>query len=136
MLNVPATDWQDAIRKGGELLLASGYIEERYITAMIDAVNEYGPYIVLVPGVAMPHSRGENGVIKTGMSLITLAEPIDFLDSENNPVRIVTCLGAAGSDAHIEALQDFARLFESDENISALKDADDIEEVIKLIQKF
>jgi mannitol/fructose-specific phosphotransferase system IIA component (Ntr-type) len=110
--------------------------EPQYIQAMIDAVHEYGPYIVLIPGVAMPHARGESGVIKNGMSLITLREPVDFLDSDNNPVSLVVCLAAASNDAHLEAIQDLARFLDSGENISAVRDADEIEQVVELIKKY
>ena len=134
-LKVEASDWQEAIRKGGELLVASGFVCERYIDAMINAVHEHGPYIVLTPGVAIPHARSESGVIETGISLITLKEPVDFLDSENNPVNIVICLAAADKSAHLDILKDLSFILGSEENVVLLKEADDVEEVLALLNQ-
>lgn len=52
------------MRIGGELLEKSGAIEPRYIDAMINTVKEIGPYIVIAPGIAMPHARPEAGAKK------------------------------------------------------------------------
>ena len=133
-LKVEASDWQEAIRKGGELLIASGMIYKRYVDAMIDAVHELGPYIVLTPGVAIPHARSESGVIKTGVSLITLKKPVDFLDSENNPVSVVICLAAADKSVHLELLRDLGLFLANEENIAFLKNADDVESVLDLLK--
>lgn len=56
-VDVECTDWKDAIRRSAEQLVDQGYIEDRYVDAMIESVNEYGPYIVLSPGFAMPHAE-------------------------------------------------------------------------------
>lgn len=48
--------------------IKKGNITPKYIQDMIDNVNKNGPYIVIVPGIAMPHARNEGGVIKTGIS--------------------------------------------------------------------
>lgn len=135
MLKVEASSWQEAIRKGGELLVASGVVCERYIDAMIEAVSEHGPYIVLTPGVAMPHARSESGVNKTGFSLITLKEPVDFLDSENNPVNIVICLAAEDKISHLDLLKYLSLLIGSEGNITLLKEAKDVNEVLALLNQ-
>jgi mannitol operon transcriptional antiterminator len=65
-LNARAGNWEEAIRIGGELLVKNDFVEERYVEAMVSNVREMGPYIVIAPGVAMPHARPEDGV-KEGM---------------------------------------------------------------------
>ena len=45
---------------------------------MIDVVRDMGPYIVLAPGLAMPHARPEMGAKQVGAALVTLEKPIDF----------------------------------------------------------
>ena len=134
-LKCSAGDWQEAIRKGGELLVASGFATGRYVDAMVEAVREHGPYIVLTPGVAIPHARCESGAIGTGVSLITLKEPVDFLDSENNPVNIVICLAAADKTAHLDLLKDLSLLIGSEENVTLLKEANDVAEVLTLLNE-
>ena len=71
-LNLEATDWIDAVRKGGELLVKAGCCEKKYIDSIVDGCVKNGPYFVIGPGIAMPHSRPEIVVIITGYALFTL----------------------------------------------------------------
>lgn len=135
-LKVDATNWQDAIRKGGELLVNSGMTEPRYVDAMIENANKNGPYFVLVPGVAMPHARSECGAIKIGLSLITLKEPVNFLNSPNNPVSIVLCLSATDPNSHIQVMQNLAEFLDSKDDMNAVINANKTEEVMQVMQKY
>ncbi len=134
-LNVQATDWEDAVRKGGDLLETNGIVEHRFIDAMIDMVKEIGPYIVIAPGIAMPHARPESGARRIGMSLMTLDPPINFGNKDNDPVHIVLCLAAVDNTTHIQALADLAELMGDDNNVEAIKSAESVDHVIGVIQK-
>src|SRR5664279_1589635 len=46
----------NAIRAAGQLLINDGLAEPRYVEAMVEAFRDLGPYIVLAPGIAMPHA--------------------------------------------------------------------------------
>ena len=52
-----APDWREAIRMSCEVLEADGTIEENYKEDIIACVEKYGPYIVIAPNIAMPHSQ-------------------------------------------------------------------------------
>ena len=56
-LNVDASDWRDSMVKSGQLLVDSDYITKDYIDLTIKCVEENGPYIVIIPGLALSHSR-------------------------------------------------------------------------------
>lgn len=133
-LKVDAKDWSDAITKGGQLLYEDGCIEKCYIEAMIKAMKELGPYIVIAPGIAMPHARPESGTRKVGMSLITLNKGVDFGNKENDPVSIVICLCAIDHSTHLKALSEIAGLLEDEKNVELIKNATDKEVVLKLIR--
>lgn len=45
--------WEDAVRQAGALLEKAGAIAPAYTQAMVDMVREMGPYIVIMPGVAL-----------------------------------------------------------------------------------
>ena len=92
-LQVQVDDWEGAVRAGGQLLLDGGICEERYVDAMVDAVRRLGPYMVLAPGIALAHGRPEDGVLKAGMSIINLAEPVEFGSEANDPVYLVISFG-------------------------------------------
>ena len=103
--NVKVNGWQEAVQKSGELLIAAGFVDQEYIDAMIETTKELGPYCVIAPGIAIPHARPEKGVKKTGYSAITLAEPVEFGNSDNDPVYIVIAFCALDHDSHIESLR-------------------------------
>ena len=67
-LNVDASDWRDSMVKSGQLLVDSDYITKDYIDLTIKCVEENGPYIVIIPGLALSHSRPDVSVNKTGLS--------------------------------------------------------------------
>lgn len=111
-LNVSVESWEEAVRTAGQLLVNSGAAEPRYIDAMIKTAKELGPYIVLMPGVAMPHARPEEGAIKEGFSLLTLEKPVNFGNPDNDPVRVVIAFCAPDSSKHLESLANLARVLE------------------------
>src|SRR5471030_1738820 len=77
-LNAQAQTWQDAVNIGVDMLVKAGVVEPRYYQAILDGVERFGPYFVIAPGLAMPHGRPEEGVLKTGFALVTLKTPLVF----------------------------------------------------------
>ena len=63
-----ANDWQDAIRLACSPFVADGTVEPEYAEDVIRCIQKYGPYIVLFPGVAMPHSQEGGPHRMTGSS--------------------------------------------------------------------
>ena len=124
----PAETWEDVIRHGGQLMVDAGFIEPTYTEAMIDVVRDMGPYIVLAPGLAMPHARPEMGAKQVGTALVTLEKPIDFGSPENDPVSVAVFLCAPNKDEHIQLLTDIATLFEDEEFLDAAVNFESIED--------
>lgn len=125
----PAEKWEDVIRHGGQLMVDAGFTDPTYTEAMIDVVRDMGPYIVLAPGLAMPHARPEMGAKQVGTALVTLEKPIDFGSPENDPVSVAIFLCAPNKDEHIQLLTDIATLFEDEEFLDAAVNFESIEDV-------
>ena len=125
----PAETWEDVIRHGGQLMVDAGFTEPTYTEAMIDVVRDMGPYIVLAPGLAMPHARPEMGAKQVGTALVTLEKPIDFGSPENDPVSVAVFLCAPNKEEHIQLLTDIATLFEAEEFLDAAVNFESIEDV-------
>jgi PTS system ascorbate-specific IIA component len=125
----PAETWEDVIRHGGQLMVDAGFTNPTYTEAMIDVVRDMGPYIVLAPGLAMPHARPEMGAKQVGAALVTLEKPIDFGSPENDPVSVAVFLCAPNKDEHIQLLTDIATLFEDEEFLDAAVNFESIEDV-------
>lgn len=96
---------EGAIRAAGELLVAAGAATPSYVDAMVDALARFGPYMVVAPGIAMPHARPGEGGLKDAFSVVRLAEPVNFGNQDNDPVRLVVALVGAGDHEHLELLR-------------------------------
>ncbi len=135
-VNVHVSDWQEAVREAGRLLVEDGAVEPRFVDAMIEVVKEFGPYIVLAPGFAMPHAKAEAGCIKSSLSLITLAEPVEFGNPENDPVYVVAALAAVDHGSHIEALSQLADVLANDSVVDEWAKAKDADEILKIVEYY
>lgn len=133
-VNVEATDWEDAIRKAGELLEQSGSIKTAYIDNMINSVKTLGPYIVLMPGFALGHSEPCPEVIKSDLSLITLKNPINF-GSMNDPVKVVMCLACVDKQEHMAGIQRVAMKLMQENAIENMLKCDSDEELYKYMNE-
>jgi len=120
-LKVRAQDWRHAMRLAGDLLTKNGYTTEEYTQEMVHAVETLGPYIVVAPGIALAHSRPAPSVIKTGLSLTTLVEPVNFGSAPNDPVEIVFGLCATDSTNHIQIISRLVEFLDDEKNIEFLK---------------
>ncbi len=130
-LQVRVADWRQAVRAGGELLVKADKCEVRYVDAMVKAVEEMGPYMVLAPGLALAHARPEDGVKQVGMSIITLASPVEFGSESNDPVKLVISFGGVDNKSHIGMLQELAEFLMDPANQLFLENATSIEEVLR-----
>jgi len=135
-LKARAVDWQEAVRMGGELLVNAGFAKPSYTEAMVETVKELGPYSVIAPGIAMPHARPEAGVLKPGLSLVTLENPIEFGNKENDPVDIVVSFCATDNTSHIQMLAELAQLLGSEEAVTTIRNAKEVSEVTQLLKIF
>ena len=127
---VPAADADEAIAAAGELLVATGAASERYVEAMQVALRELGPYMVVAPGVALPHARPEDGAHGPGVALVTLADPVTFGHEHNDPVDVVVAFSATGKDAHLRVLQQLATLLGDEDGLDRLRASKDQEALL------
>ena len=136
LLNAHAAGWEDGIRLAGELLHRAGHIEHRYIQSMIDQKNDIGPYIVILPGVALPHAKPSQGALHTALSFVTLDQPVEFGRQGYDPVRLIVALSAQENLDHVNALMQLTEYLESDARKQALLDCTQPEDFIALLRAF
>lgn len=113
-------DWKTAIELVGKPLIDSKYIEQRYITSIIDNVNQIGAYFIIADGFALPHSRSENGVLsmETKFSLLKCKNPVTFPEGES--VSLLIMLAAGDNDRHLEAITDLITWLEEENRLDNL----------------
>mgnify|MGYP003419662328 FL=1 len=132
-VNIKADNWEEAVIEAGKLLLKSEKIEERYIEAMIKTVKEMGPYIVMAPGIAMPHGRPDSGVLELGISVISLENGINFGSSEFDPVKLIFAICAKENKSHIELLQDLSYILDDDDLLEEVKKCTSKKDLLDII---
>ena len=124
-----ALDREHAIELAGDLLVASGRATPDYTAAMVEVLDTHGPYFVIAPGIALAHAKPADSVLSSGLSLVTLAEPIVFGNAANDPVKLVFGLCAIDHDSHIEILAELSNLLSENETVNILLNARDTEQI-------
>ncbi|MGX4670055.1 BglG family transcription antiterminator [Cerasibacillus sp. JNUCC 74] len=135
MTQAELKDRDSAVRCSGEILLKNNLIEQTYIQAMIDNVHENGTYIVIAPGIAMPHARPEYGAKDIGFSIVTLKEPIEFGHRTNDPVKIVIGFCAIDHETHLTALSELVGVLNQEDKLAAILNAKTPKEIMKIFQR-
>ena len=126
------SSWEESIKIAAEPLLDKNFIKEKYIQSMIDNIHEYGSYIVLVPGIAMPHAKDEESVNKTGMSFLKLQKAVEY--PEEKEVKIIFVLAAKDNSEHLELIADLSSILADEEVLTKFKNVEDEKELIELIK--
>ncbi|WP_432408224.1 BglG family transcription antiterminator [Wukongibacter sp. M2B1] len=133
-IKVECETWEDAIYKAASPLLKKGYINSRYIDSVFQKIEKYGPYMVIAPGIAMPHAGVDDGVYKTGLSIMTLKHPIKFNHPTNDPVQTVIFLAATDNYTHIETLTNLLDILSVKENIDKIQQAEEAITIFDLLK--
>ncbi len=120
-VDVSVESWEDAVRTAGRLLVDDDAVDDRFVDAMIHIANEYGPYFVIAPGIALPHARPEDGVRRASIAIVRLSESVEFGNKENDPVFLVIALAAADKTQHVQALAELAHILGREEIIERIK---------------
>jgi transcriptional antiterminator/mannitol/fructose-specific phosphotransferase system IIA component (Ntr-type) len=128
------SDWKEGIRVASQPLVELGTVEERYVEAMIQSIEVNGPYVVITPGVAIPHSRPEQGVRSLSMSLLRLDEAVNF--APHKPVRLIIVLAAVDSESHLRALVQLTKLLGEPSNIEDILQSSDKSVLLDYIHKY
>lgn len=135
LLNIDASDWEDAIRKAAQPLVDEKKVTESYVDDIIVGVKNNGPYIVLTEHVALPHARPESGALESAIGVATLKTPIEFGNEANDPVKYLFTLSAKDSSQHLSALSELAGLFEDKGFFNLLDNSNNPKEIIEYINK-
>ncbi|MDR2834466.1 MAG: PTS sugar transporter subunit IIA [Streptococcaceae bacterium] len=130
--------WEEAVRISCENLLEKGIILEKYVDDIVACIKEHGPYIVLIPGVAMPHSTADHsGVLGTAISFTKFKENVYFEgDDEEKAANLFFTLAAKNPDEHIQNIANLSDMLMTEGLVEELQKIQTMEEYDVLIDKF
>lgn len=122
--------WQAAIQAGCQPLMNDNTITQAYVDLVIKCVNDHGPYIVIAPDIAMPHStEGAEGVNDTSIGFMKVEEPVHF--EPGNPekdARLFFTLASVNHEKHLENMMNLMNVLMNEavvaELLKATSDAD------------
>ena len=126
-------DRTQAISIAGELLVSSQRAKPEYIDSMLEAVEKFGPYIVIAPGIALAHGKPGEGVLATGLSLLLVRQAIEFGNLKNDPVQLVFGLAATDHESHLGIMAELAEFLSDSERVNSLLTCSDLEQIRAVI---
>lgn len=135
-VNLESSNWEDAIKQAGQLMLQQKMIHADYITEMIDAVKKHGPYIAIAPTIAIAHAAPGPSVLKEGISLSILKDPIKFNHEHNDPIKLLFVLAAKDGEGHLSFIKNLVMLLSDTEKIEQLKSSVSVDEALTIIQQY
>lgn len=133
-----ASDWKEAIKMSCEALEADGTVESNYKDDIIACVEKYGPYIVIIPEVAMPHSQ-ENaiGVHKTAISFMKLNKPVAFDENDREKdARLFFTLASCNPEQHLNNMMRLSEMLSNEQVIEALLKAESEKDLLEIDNRY
>ena len=121
---------EEAIRRVGQILHDSGYVDISYIDAMIERENLTTTYMGM--GLAIPHgtSEAKAAVIKSGIAVLQYPEGVEFGDEKAHLI-----IGIAGvGDSHLEILAKVSEALEDEEVLDRLSKSADASEIYETLK--
>lgn len=122
-------DWKEAIQIAARPLLAEGAISPAYVESIIKQKEDIGPYFVIAPRIAMPHTRPEHGAKALGLSIVKLGQAVEFQSEDNDPVDAIFMFSAPDSNSHIEMISQLAEVLSDDEVMQQIFSTQSAEEL-------
>ena len=133
-----AENWEDAIRMSCRLLIEDGTIEPGYADEIINTVKEMGPYIVLMPGFALPHAmKNSENAHGTAIAFMKLEEPVSFNpNNSEKDASVFFTLVARDSDEHLKNMRKLWTMLTNEELCADLLTVSSLEELTALDAKY
>lgn len=131
-------NWKDAIIACGVPLIEEGFITSDYIDAIIECIEKYGPYIVIAPNIAMPHST-ENalGTLKTGIGFMKVEEPVVFDNNDREKdARLFFTLVSTNHEEHLANMVELSETLMNEDLVKDLLEVKCDEDFIKVAKKY
>jgi len=113
-------NWEMAIYQAAKPLIESKKLEKTYVEKIISIINEYGTYMVIIPGIAFVHAGTDDGINCTCSSVLVLKNPIKFGNQGDTKIYTIVVCGIKGNE---KLLLDLIYIFEKKINLAALQSA-------------
>lgn len=133
-----AGNWEEAVRMSCQSLEADNTVEANYKEDIIACIKKYGPYIIIMPDVAMPHSQeGATGVHKTAIAFMKLEKPVSFEPGDpEKDARLFFTLASCDSQQHLDNMSRLSEILSNEEVVAELLKAEGPEDLLRIQEKY
>ena len=118
---------EEAIRKTGELLCRSGYVQKGYTDSMLKRESTFSTYVGNY--IAIPHGKVMDGVLRTGIVILQFPDGIDFGDG--NTAKILIGISAKHNE-HLEIISSIVDIIEDRDLAEDISSTEDVEKIYEL----
>lgn len=125
------TSWEEAIRISCQPLVDRNIVDDDYAQLLIDSVKEHGPYIVLLPNLAMPHtSQNAKGVKDTAIAFTRFKHPVVFDENdETKNAQVFFTLAAENEEKHLKNMSELFQMLSEGDNLKTVMSAKSFEDL-------
>jgi PTS system ascorbate-specific IIA component len=133
-----ADTWQEAVRLSCKPLEDDGTVDETYADEIIRCIEQHGPYIVLIPGFAIPHSQqGSKGAYGTGIGFMKLEREVVFdAGDPEKYASVFFSIASVNPDVHLDNMRMLFRMLTDDDLVIDLQKARCDEDLLYLAEKY
>ena len=123
--------WRESIVKACEPLVNDGSVKGDYAFEIIKNIEKYGPYMIVMPGVVMPHSQENSDFVNnTAISFMKLEKPVCFdKNDEDSFVNLFFTLAACDNKEHLKNMNELSSILSNEclmEDLHKVKDENDL----------
>ncbi|WP_042274697.1 PTS sugar transporter subunit IIA [[Clostridium] dakarense] len=122
--------YDEAIKISCDILKERNSINDNYFDAIINKIDEFGPYFCMAPKLAMPHARPEDGALENDLCLLKLNKPVDFLGKD---IELFLTLSAKDSNSHLELMQTVASICMDENKLNKILNSNNEEEIMEVV---
>lgn len=126
LIQKTAETWQKAVYQASIPLLEASIIEERYIDAIIEAIDQYGAYMVIEGGFMFAHASFDDGVHGMGLSFMKLMDPVCIGKEKIDKIFV---LSTPDQKQHLGIVKDLYKIFTDGDIKNKLDTSNSVEEL-------
>lgn len=123
-------NYEEAIKCTCEMLEENESVDSNYYDAIMNKIEEFGPYFCIAKYVAMPHARPEDGVKKSDLSILKLNNSVDFLGRD---IKVLFTISAKDSSSHLDIIKKVAEICMDENKLNTIINAKEINEIMEVL---
>lgn len=108
------SDWREAVKVAGEMLVDAGCVRPGYTKKLLDVIENFGPYIVIAPGLALVHAQPSSDSLHRGLVAVTFPDGVNFGHAHYDPVGLVVAISTMNASQHLDVVAGIANGLDGD----------------------